>query len=72
MEPHLKTVRSKIPIETPSAPNSGELCYTTKYYYNKGVKETFYFLNHMPCLLGQWTKKGVDAVKGGLDNLNKE
>uniref|UniRef100_A0A8D8JL56 MICOS complex subunit MIC13 n=1 Tax=Culex pipiens TaxID=7175 RepID=A0A8D8JL56_CULPI len=67
LQPHLASVKQQIPVEVPSLPSSGEVCFLTKHYYNEGVKSSIRFVHMMPCYLGQWTKKATDAVKQAMD-----
>lgn len=67
MQPHINTIKSHIPFETPALPDEGEIRYTIKHYYNAGVKKTMYTITMIPCYLGQATKKSIDAVKKVLE-----
>ncbi|XP_055530309.1 MICOS complex subunit MIC13 homolog QIL1 [Wyeomyia smithii] len=67
LQPHMASVKQRLPFEVPALPKSGELCFLTTHYYNQGVKNTIYFIHRIPCYLGQWTKKATDAVKKALD-----
>lgn len=68
MCPHVTSLKKQLPIEFPLMPSSGEMCFVAKYYYNQGVKATFRFVHMMPCYLGQWAKKGKDALNKALDS----
>jgi MICOS complex subunit MIC13 len=48
-------------------PQTGEIGYLTKHYYNTGVKNSIYFIHRFPCYLGQWSKQGSDAIKKALN-----
>lgn len=67
MSPYTKQVSSKIPVELPYLPTTGEVRYLTKHYYNAGVKNTIHFVQMFPCYVGQYTSKGINAVKSALD-----
>lgn len=65
--PKVQAVKKQLPFEVPLLPKSGELCFIVKYYYNQGVKATFNFVHMMPCYLGQWAKKGKDAINQAME-----
>lgn len=67
LQPHINTLKSSIPFETPALPNDGKICYTVKHYYNAGVKKTIYTIQMIPCYLGQATKKTIDTLKNALE-----
>uniref|UniRef100_A0A182JEA2 MICOS complex subunit MIC13 n=1 Tax=Anopheles atroparvus TaxID=41427 RepID=A0A182JEA2_ANOAO len=67
LHPHVQSVKQQIPLDIPALPSSGEMCFVAKHYYNEGVKNTIHFIHRLPCYLGQWAKKGSDAVKQALD-----
>lgn len=45
-----------MPFEIPALPQTGELCFLTKHYYNEGVKKTFHTIEMLPCYTGQMIK----------------
>lgn len=65
--PTVQSMKKQLPFEVPLLPKSGELCFITKYYYNQAVKASFTFVHMFPCYLGQWAKKGKDAISGALE-----
>lgn len=65
--PTVQSMKKQLPFEVPLLPKTGELCFITKYYYNQGVKGTFNFIHMMPCYLGQWAKKGKDAINSAME-----
>ncbi|XP_065086766.1 MICOS complex subunit MIC13 homolog QIL1 [Ochlerotatus camptorhynchus] len=67
LQPQLASVKQQIPVQVPALPTSGEVCFLTKHYWNEGVKGTVHFIHRLPCYLGQWTKKGTDAIKKAMD-----
>lgn len=65
--PQVQKLKKQLPFEVPLLPNTGELCFITKYYYNQAVKASFNFVHMAPCYLGQAMKKGKDAINGALE-----
>lgn len=65
--PHVQSMKKQLPFEVPLLPKTGELCFIVKYYYNESVKGTFNFIHMMPCYLGQWAKKGKEAISQAME-----
>lgn len=65
--PHVQKMKKQLPFEVPLMPKTGELCFIAKYYYNEGVKASFNFVHMAPCYMGQWAKKGKDAITKAMD-----
>lgn len=65
--PQVKKLQKQLPFEVPLMPKTGELCFIAKYYYNQGVKASFNFIHMAPCYMGQWAKKGKDAITSAME-----
>lgn len=61
LRPHVQTLEKQLPFEVPSLPQTGEIRFLAKHYYNQGVKNTFHFVEMLPCYAGQWAKKAKDT-----------
>ncbi|XP_054733088.1 MICOS complex subunit MIC13 homolog QIL1 [Anastrepha obliqua] len=57
LRPHAKELERKLPFEVPALPESGEARFLAKHYYNEGVKNTFHFIEMIPCYTGQLMHK---------------
>ncbi|XP_067644831.1 MICOS complex subunit MIC13 homolog QIL1 [Eurosta solidaginis] len=53
LRPHAKELEKKLPFEVPALPQTGEIRFLAKHYYNQGVKSTFHFIEMLPCYAGQ-------------------
>lgn len=49
----------------PKLPETNEVSYLAKYYWNKGVITSFRFLSNVPSYIGDLSKQGMNAI---LDN----
>lgn len=49
----------------PKLPETNEVSYLAKYYWNKGVIASFGFLSNIPSYIGDMSKQGMNAI---LDN----
>lgn len=67
MQPHAENLERKLPFEVPPLPQTGELRYLVKHYYNNGVKSSFHFVDMLPCYTGQLANK----IKVSIQELAK-
>ncbi|KAM7360288.1 MICOS complex subunit MIC13 homolog QIL1-like [Cochliomyia hominivorax] len=57
LRPHMQKIEKQIPFDFPALPQTGEICFVAKHYYNEGVKKSFNFIEMLPCYTGQMIKK---------------
>ncbi|TMW46178.1 hypothetical protein DOY81_008738, partial [Sarcophaga bullata] len=57
LRPHAVRLEKQLPFEIPALPQTGEIRFVAKHYYNEGVKNTFHFIEMLPCYTGQMIKK---------------
>uniref|UniRef100_A0A1A9WAA0 MICOS complex subunit MIC13 n=1 Tax=Glossina brevipalpis TaxID=37001 RepID=A0A1A9WAA0_9MUSC len=63
LRPHVNRLERHLPFEVPALPRTGEFRYLAKHYYNEGVKNTFHFIEMLPCYTGQLMKKAKDTFE---------
>ncbi|XP_017071975.1 MICOS complex subunit MIC13 homolog QIL1 [Drosophila eugracilis] len=75
--PYVKKLEKQLPFEVPQLPRTGEMRFLAKHYYNEGVKNTFHFIQMLPCYAGRGLKKVKDtfqdfakspAITGGAES----
>ncbi|XP_055843440.1 MICOS complex subunit MIC13 homolog QIL1 [Episyrphus balteatus] len=65
--PHVNSLQKQLPFDVPNLPQTGEVRFLAKHYYNNGVKSTFQFIIMLPCYAGQLIKKTKDAINKTLE-----
>lgn len=63
LQPHVQRIENQMPFEMPPLPQSGEVRYLAKHYYNNGVKNTFHFIDMLPCYTGQMVAKARLSIQ---------
>ncbi|KAI8040974.1 MICOS complex subunit MIC13 homolog QIL1 [Drosophila gunungcola] len=61
--PYVQKVQKQLPFEVPQLPNTGEMRFLAKHYYNEGVKSSFRFVHMLPCYAGRGLKKVKDTFQ---------
>lgn len=61
--PYVQQAQKKLPFEVPKMPNTGEMRFLAKHYYNEGVKSSFRFVTMIPCYTGRGLKKVKDTFE---------
>lgn len=61
VRPHAQRLEKQLPFDVPSLPQTGEVRFLVTHYYNQGVKNTFHFIEMLPCYTGQLAKKAKDT-----------
>ncbi|KAJ8962014.1 hypothetical protein NQ314_005796 [Rhamnusium bicolor] len=67
IKPYIQDVKSQIPIELPTLPETDKWSSLVKQSWNSGVLTTFKFISELPRILNNWSAKGIDAA---LQNPN--
>lgn len=49
--------------QIPELPNTDQVSYLTKQYWNKGVMATFEYISNLPETVSTLTQKGVTAAR---------
>ncbi|GLV44102.1 QIL1 [Carabus blaptoides fortunei] len=70
VSPYTNEIKKQIPYELPSLPQTNEVSYLAKHYWNKGVISTFGFLANIPTYVGEMTAKGFDSVMDNVEIKN--
>lgn len=63
LRPHAQRLEKQLPFAVPALPQTGEVRFLAKHYYNQGVKNSFHFIEMLPCYTGQLVKKVKDTFE---------
>ncbi|SPP87321.1 MICOS complex subunit MIC13 homolog QIL1 [Drosophila guanche] len=61
--PYVQKAKKQLPFDVPQLPNTGEMRFLAKHYYNEGVKGSIRFVHMLPCYAGRGLKKVKDTFE---------